>query len=234
MFAVVVNAVAIIAGAIIGILIKGLINEKISSAVLKALGAVTFFVGIKGALVGEKTLVLVVSIALGTMIGTIIDLDKYINKFGEFLKKKFVSNKKDSLNANFVEAFVTTSVLFAIGAMAILGSIDAGLKHDYSILFLKSAMDFTAAIMYGASLGIGVAFSSIIVFLFQGIIAIFAGSISFIAENEAMMNELTCVGSVVIMVLGLNLMGITKIKVANMLPAILIAPAIYSLISQII
>ena len=164
---------------------------------------------------------------------TCVDDDPIVYRMVEVLKKKFATKAKTS-NAKFVEAFVTTSVLFAVGAMAILGSINAGLKQDYSILFLKSTMDFVAAIMYGASLGIGVAFSSIIVFALQGSIALCASLISFIAENEGMMNELTCVGSIVIMVLGLNLMGITKIKVANMLPAIILVPIVYSIISSFI
>lgn len=231
MIAVAVNAFAIIIGAIIGVLIKSFISEKVSSAVLIALGAVTFIIGIQGALKGQNSLVLVMSIAIGTMIGTIIDIDKYINRLGEYLKKKFTGESETS-NAKFVEAFVTTSVLFAVGAMAVLGSINAGLKQDYNILFLKSTMDFVAAIMYGASLGIGVAFSSIIVFALQGSIVLCANLISFVAENEAMMNELTCVGSIVIMVLGLNLMGITKVKVINMLPAIILAPVVYSIIGS--
>ena len=234
MLGTIVNVVAIIAGAVIGILIKKNISEKVSTAVVTSLGVTTFFIGIKGALVGEKTLILVLSVAIGTMIGTIIDIDKYIGKFGEFLKKKFQKIIKDESSLKFVDAFVSASVLFGVGAMAILGSIDAGLKHNYEILFLKSVMDFTCAIMYGSTMGIGVAFSAITIFIVEGTLTICASFLTFLVENEPMMNEITATGNMLLIVLGLNLMGITKIKVANMLPAIILCPILYYFLGQVL
>lgn len=228
MFGVVVNAVAIAIGAIIGVLFRKILSEKITSAVMMAMGIATFLIGLKGALSAEKTLLLIFSIAMGTAIGTIIDIDKYINKLGEALKKVFVRN--DSGDSQFAEGFASASVLFAVGAMAVLGSISAGLNHDYSILFVKATLDFVASIMYAATLGIGVAFSSITVFLFQGIIAFFAGNLKFLADNAGMMNEFSAVGNILVMVIGLNLMGVIKVKVANMLPAIVLVVLFYSII----
>ena len=227
MLGVLVNTVAIAVGAIIGIFFKKVLSEKVTTAVMSAMGLATFIIGLKGAITVEKTLLLIASIAVGTAVGTLIDIDKYVNRLGEFLKKVFSGKNKNDSNSKFAEAFASTSILFAVGAMSVLGSINAGLKHDYNILFLKSAMDFVASIMYAASLGIGVAFSAITIFIFQGLIALFASHLSFLAENPGLMNEFSAVGNLLVMTIGLNLIGVTKIKVANMLPAIVVVLALY-------
>lgn len=228
MLGVIVNAAAIAIGAIIGVLFKKILSEKITSAVMVAMGIATFLIGLQGALKCEKTFLLILSIALGTAVGTIIDIDMHVNKLGEALKNVFV--KKDSGDSRFAEGFASASILFAVGAMAIFGSINAGLNHDYNILFIKSTLDFVAAIMYAATLGIGVAFSAITIFIFQGAIAIFAGSLKFLADNAGLMNEFAAVGNILVMVIGFNLMGVTKIKVANMLPAIVLVVLLYNLV----
>lgn len=226
MFGVFVNMAAIIVGGIIGTLFKKGIPEKISKCVMEVMGLVSIFIGIQGALKGEKTLVVLVAMILGTIIGTLIDIDSIINKFGKFLKKKFV-NEKSSSNAKFVDAFVSTSVLFGIGAMAILGSIDAGLRHDYHIFYLKSMMDGITSIMFATTMGIGVCFSSITILILQGSMTLFAGFLKSIAENVGMMNEITCCGNILIIAIGLNVIGLTKLKIANMLPAIILVPFMY-------
>lgn len=230
MIGVLVNTFAIAVGAIIGVIFKKALSEKVTSAVMTVMGIATFIIGLQVALKVEKTLLLVISIAVGTAIGTIIDIDKYVNRLGEYLKKVFASRNKGELNSKFAEAFASTSILFAVGAMSVLGSIDAGLKHDYNILFIKSAMDFVASIMYAASLGIGVAFSAITIFVFQGLVALFASNLKFLVDNPGMMNEFSAVGNLLVMTIGLNLMGVTKVKVANMLPAIVIVLILYKLI----
>lgn len=197
---------------------------------MQAMGLATFFIGIQGALKGEKTLVLIISIVVGTIIGTIIDIDRYFNLFGEYLKKKFVKRKsKNSKNELFVDAFANATVLFCVGALAILGSIDAGIKHDYNIFILKSTLDFVSSIMLSTSMGIGVAFSGISIFIYQGILTIFASNFQFLANNVGMMNELSCIGNVLIIAIGLNLLGVTKIKIANMLPGIFLSPLVFYL-----
>lgn len=125
---------------------------------------------------------------------------------------------------------IVNTAAIAIGAMAIFGSINAGLNNDYSVLFIKSTLDFVASIMYAATLGIGVAFSAITIFIFQGTIAIFAGSLKFLADNVGIMNEFSSVGNLLVMIIGLNLMGVTKIKVANMLPAIVLVVLFYNIV----
>lgn len=223
MLGVLVNAASIIAGSTLGLIFKKGIPEKISSSVMKALGIATFFIGIKSAMVEVNSLVVVISLAFGTIIGETIDIDKYVNEVGKLLKRKFAKKNKDD---KFVEAFVTTSVLYCVGAMVILGGIDAGIKHDYSIYFLKSMLDGFSAVIYSATLGIGVMFSAISVFIIQGLVVFLSQFLVFLSENEHMMGAITCVGNLMVMVIGLNLMEITKIKIANLLPAIIIAPII--------
>ena len=232
MLGVIVNVVAIAIGGIIGVLFKKILNEKLASNVMVALGVVTFIIGIKEALKYEKTLVFVLSIAIGTLIGNIIDIDKYVNRLGEFLKKTFVRNDKG--DSRFAEAFASTSILFAVGAMSVLGSINSGLKNDHSILFLKATLDGVASIMYASTLGIGVVFSALTILIFQGSIALLAGNLTFLLEDPSMMNEFSSVGNLLVMIIGLNLMGVTKIKVANMLPAIVVVIIIYKLTINIL
>ena len=232
MFGVFVNMATIVAGAIIGITVKKGIPKKVSDATMEIMGLISLFIGIQGALKGEKTLVVLISLVLGTVVGTMIDINKYVEGFGEFLKKKFASN--DSENAKFVDAFVTTSVLFGIGAMAILGSIEAGIKHEYSIFFLKSIMDFVSSVFYATTMGIGVAFSAITILVLQGSMTILASFIKPFADDVGLMNEVTCCGNILIMAIGLNVMGITKIKIANLLPSIILVPIIYYLYNLII
>ncbi|MBP3201804.1 MAG: DUF554 domain-containing protein [Lachnospiraceae bacterium] len=223
MIGVLVNVVAILVGAIIGVLFNKVLSEKITSAVMMSLGIVTFIIGIKTALKIQNELLLTLSVA----IGTIIDIDKYVNDLGEFFKKSFAKNANDS---RFAEAFASASILFAVGAMSVLGSIEAGLNHDYSVLFLKSTLDFCAALIYGSTLGIGVAFSSFTILVFEGLIALFAGSLTFLAKDELLMNEFSAVGNLLVMMIGLNLMGVTKVKLANMLPSIVMVVVLYSFI----
>ncbi len=230
MLGVIVNVLAIAVGGTLGVLFKKVLSERITQAMMMTLGLATFVIGLQGALKVEKHLLFVISLALGTAIGTIIDIDKYVNMFGDFLKKIFMSKSKNESNEKFAEAFANASILFAVGAMAVLGSINAGLKHDYNILFLKSTLDFVAAVMYASIFGIGVAFSSITILLFEGGIALFSSLLSFLAENDAMMNEFSAVGNLLVMVIGLNLIGATKVKLANMLPSIVVVVILYRLV----
>lgn len=221
------NMAAIVVGGIIGVFAGSRFPEKLSKAILETMGVFTIFIGIKGAFVGEKSFVCLIALVAGTIIGTLIDLDMFVNKLGEFLKKKFSSNKSDN---TFVEGFVNASVLFGIGAMAILGSIDAGIRHDFNILLLKSAMDFVSAIVFATTLGIGVCFSAVTILVLEGGMTLLAGVIKPLAENQALMNEIACCGNILIMIIGFNMLKLTKIKVANMLPAVVLVPIVFFMI----
>lgn len=233
MLGTIVNSIAIILGAGIGICAGKILPQKITTAVMEAMGLATVFIGIQGALKGEKAIVLIISIVFGTVVGTFIDIDKYINMLGEFLRKNIAGRAKN-FDEKFVNGFVNASVLFGVGAMAIMGSIEAGIKHDYNILFLKSTMDFVSAVMLSASMGVGVMFSAIIIFVLQGSMTIFASLLKILVENEEMLNEISCVGNILIIAIGLNIMGVTKLKVANMVPAIILSPLIYFIIVDVI
>ena len=216
----IVNAVAIVIGSLIGLLLKKGIPKRITDSVMKALGLCTVFIGIKGLLSGENVLVLIISMVLGTLIGEGIDLDLRINRLGEWVELKF---KKDGgkKSPRIAEGFVTATLLFCVGAMAIVGSLQSGLTGDHEMIYTKSLLDFIASIIFASTLGFGVIFSAITVLIYQGSIVLLS---SWIAPflTDATIGEMTAVGSLIIFALGLNIIGITKIKVMNLVPAIFI------------
>lgn len=229
MLGVIVNSVAVIIGSLLGLLFKKGINEKLSSAVMVGVGLCTIYIGIDGMLVDTNPLVAIVSIVIGAVIGTLIDIDKALNGFGDKLSALLSKKGEDS----FTQGFVASSLLFCVGAMAIVGSITAGLTGDNTTLFTKSILDFTAAIMFSSTFGIGVVFSIIPLTLYQGLIAICAGFLDPVLTDGAI-NAISCTGSIIIMGLGLNITGISKFKIANYLPAIILAPFVYYLFELII
>lgn len=230
MLGVLINSVAVVIGSLIGLIFKNKISEKVSKPVMIGLGVCILYIGISGSLKGDNVLIAISSIVLGIIIGTILKIDDSINKLANKIESKF--KKKDS-NESLAEGMVTATLLFCVGAMTITGSIQAGLSGDNSILITKAILDLVSAIMLSASLGKGVLLSSISLFISQGILVLLAG---FIAPymNDSVINEITCVGSLLIILIGTNLMGITKIKVADFLPAIIFVPIIYYLSNFII
>lgn len=222
MLGTIVNAVAIIIGSLIGITIKKGIPKKISDIVMKGVGLCVLYIGISGALQGNNTLVLVISMALGAVIGQLLDLDLRLERLGDFLSKKFKS--KDESNT-VGEGFVTASLLFCVGAMAIVGPLQSGLSGDNSTLYTKSILDGIASIIFASQFGLGVILSSVAVFIYQDVIAVLATWIAPLLTDLAIA-EMTCSGSVIIIALALNVLGITKIKVMNLVPAIFLSPLV--------
>ena len=221
-----VNATAIVAGGLIGIH-AGKMLGRYQEEVSKALKLVVVLIGIQMALKGENMLITFGSLVIGIIIGEILNLVERINSAGlglASLVNKFGSNVGAS---QFQEGFVTTSMIYCVGAMAILGSIQDGLTGNADILYLKSALDGISAIMFAASWGLGVVFSALSVFLYQGMITILAQQVSGIFTPH-MINEVTAVGGVAIMALGLKMLEIVDVKIANWLPAIFVAMALAS------
>ena len=228
MIGVLVNTATVIIGSLIGLLLKKGIPEKFTDAVMIGIGLCTVYIGVSGALQGENTLILIISIVIGSIIGTGIDLDQKISNLGQWVGDRF--RKTEGNSHSVAEGFVTGCLFFCIGAMTVVGSLNAGLTGDNEMLFTKSLLDFIASAMLSVSLGIGVLFSAAFVFAFQGSIVLLAGFLQPILTDAAIA-EITCAGSLMILALGLNIIGITKIKVANYLPAIVVAPILNWMLS---
>ncbi|MBZ9690815.1 DUF554 domain-containing protein [Clostridium botulinum] len=231
MFGTIVNCTCIIGGCLIGLLLKGKLSDKISSTIMNGLALCALYIGISGALKGEDTLQIIICIATGALIGELIDIDKRLNYLGKIIERRLncrnTTKKEDTGEVSIAEGFVTASLLFCVGAMAIVGALESGLRGDYTILFAKSVLDGVSAIIFTSSLGIGVMLSSMVVFIYQGIITILAGGISTIL-NDVIIANMSAVGSILIIGLSFNILGISKIRVANMIPAIFI-PIIFGL-----
>lgn len=225
MIAAVVNALAVFVGSLIGILFKKGIGENLQKAIMKAMGLITLLIAFQSALKTQDTLCVIMCLVFGTIIGELLKIDNGINSVGDVLKNKLA--KGGEQNSKFTEGFVTTSILFCVGSMTILGSLQAGVNHDYSIIFSKSVMDFVSSIVFGAAMGFGVTCTSIFVLVFQGGLTLAAGALSGVL-TDAIVTEMTAVGGVILIGLGFNILelGKTPIKVANMLPAIFL-PAAY-------
>ncbi len=212
-----INVALVVVGGCLGLLLKKGLPERVSDAVMKALGLCVLLIGIDGCLKGENTLVTVISMAVGTIIGSVIDLDKHLNNFAGKIEKKL--NKKSDGKSNFAQGFVTATLLYCVGAMAIVGSLDSGILGDYSTLATKSVIDGVSSIILASTLGFGVVMSCVPVFLYQGSITLLAGVVAPFL-NDYTVGEMTCAGSLLIIAIALNMMKITNIKVMNSLPAV--------------
>jgi uncharacterized membrane protein YqgA involved in biofilm formation len=213
-------------GSCIGLLFKKGIPERVSRAAMIGLGACTLYIGISGSLCGENVLILIASVVLGAIVGTLLNIDGAINRLAAGVEKKF---KRNGSQVSLAEGLVSATLLFCVGSMTVTGSIQAGLTGDNSILITKAMLDLFSSMMLASSLGFGVLLSAVTVFLIQGGLVLLAGLISPLMTVSAV-NEMTCAGSLLIVMIGTNLMGITKIKVADFLPAILLAPVICNLL----
>lgn len=218
------NTAAIIGGSLFGLLLKGGIPEKINDTVMKGLALFVMLIGISGALKTENMILAILSIVIGGIAGEIIDIDKRLQKFGDIVEKKFKGR-----GGKISEAFVTSSLLFCVGAMAIVGSLESGLTGNHKLLLTKSVLDGVSAIIFTSSMGIGVLLSSAAVFIYQGFITLAASVLKSVLV-ASVINEMTAVGSLLIIGMGLNMLGTTKIKAANLLPAIFI-PVLYQIFS---
>lgn len=223
MLGVIVNTATVLLGSLVGLLFKNGISKRFTDAVMLGIGLCTVYLGISGTLKGNNAIILIISIAIGAIIGTWLDLDKQINRFGIWIESRFKKSAGGSVS--IAEGFVTASLLFCIGAMTIVGSLNAGLTGDNEMLFTKSILDLISSMILSISLGIGVMFSAAFVFVFQGSLVMLARFLQPILTDSAIA-EITCAGSLMILALGLNILGITKIKVANYLPALVIVPIV--------
>lgn len=198
MIGVIVNVITVILGSSIGLLFKKGIPERVTKAAMIGLGACTLYIGISGSLVGENTLILIVSVVLGAIVGTLLNIDGAINRLAGKVEEKF---KKDGKGVSVAEGLVSSTLLFCVGSMTVTGSIQAGLTGDNSVLITKAMLDLVSSMMLASSLGIGVMLSSVAVFVIQGGLVLLAGLISPVMSAGAI-NEMTCAGSILIIMIG--------------------------------
>ena len=225
---VIVNTGTVLAGSLLGLLFKKGIPEKVSRAVMIALGLFTLYIGIDGALGTQSPLIVVASLVLGAIVGTLLNIDGAINRLGLWAERKF--KRGDGETVSIAEGFMTASLLFCVGAMTVNGAIEAGVKGVNTLFFTKALMDLVSSAMLASGLGFGVLLSAVFVLVFQGLLVLLAGWIAPVLTPAAIA-EMTAAGSLIMVALGLNLLGVTKIKVADYLPAIVFAPVICWIVS---
>ena len=223
-----INTAAVAAGGLLGLLIKKGIKQQMQDTLMQACGVSVIFIGIAGALSkmlvfkdgsfeSQGTMLLVISLVLGSILGAWIDVEEKMEHIGEKIKMA-VRAKNDT---HFVDGFVNVSLIICVGAMAIVGSIQDGISGDYSILATKAVLDFVIVMIFASTYGIGAAFSAILIFLYQGGITLLAALFGSFA-SEAVISDLSYVGSVLIFCVGVNVAFGKRIKVGNMLPALLV------------
>ena len=214
----IVNVIAILVGGLIGLLLNKGVPEKLTGALMTGVGFCVLYIGIDGCLAGENTLVAVLSVVLGAVVGTLLDLDGRMHRLGEKVEARF--SKKSGSGGRLAQGFVSASLLFCVGTMAIVGSLQSGLQGNHEMLYLKSVLDAISSIVFGATLGVGVMLSGVTVFVYQGSITLLAQLVAPYL-NGAVIAEMNCVGSLLIIGLALNLLKISDIKVENFVPAVL-------------
>lgn len=220
MIGTIANALAIVVGGIIGLLFKNVIPEKTSEALLKTSGLAVVAIGITLVSAGENFTLLIISLILGTIIGEFIDIEGKLDKFGAFVESK-MKNKE----SNIALGFVTCTLVYCVGSLAIVGSIQSGLTGNHEILFSKAVLDGITAVTFAATMGVGVVLSGISVLIYQGAITILASLMQSLL-SPIVVGEMTAIGGVIIMGIGLNFLIANRIKVGNLLPSIFI-PIIY-------
>jgi uncharacterized protein len=227
MLGTIVNTLAIITGSLIGLLFKGGIPEKYSKTIMHAIGLAVVLIGLKTALKTDDILIIIISLALGSVLGEFLRIEDRLQQFGKWIGR-LVSGDNDGV----AKGFVTASLIYCVGAMAIVGALESGLSGNHQTLFAKSLLDGIGSILFASTLGIGVLFSAVSVFLYQGAITLGASTLKQFL-TPPVVAQMSAVGGLLIMAIGLNLLEIKKLKIGNMLPAIFI-PLVYQILKQFV
>ena len=227
MLGAIVNTLTVIAGSAIGLFCKKGIPQKYADRIMQAIALATIVIGIQGALETESVIILIIALVLGVALGTWLDIDGKLNRLGSLADRLF-PHKEGSPSA--AAGFVAASLLMCVGTMTIVGAIKAGIQGDNTLLFTKSVMDFISGIFLTVSLGFGVMLSAVTILVLEGGIALLASLLSPIF-TEAIILSISSCGSVLILALGLDILGVVKLKVADFLPAIVFAPIITAIVS---
>ena len=228
MLATIINSAAIVLGSLIGILFKQRINTRITRSLVTALALAVAVLGIMGAIQTKDSLGMVICIAVGTLLGELLDLDGKLEALAQLLRRLVAPG--EAASGSFTQGFISATLTFCIGSMAIMGSMQAGISGDMSILLSKSVIDCITAVSFATALGIGVAFSALPILVYQGGITLLAAVIApFLAQS--VINEVSAVGSIMMIGIAINLLELRKIPVANMLPAMFL-PVLYQPLAQ--
>jgi len=226
-----INIAAILIGGTIGLIFGARIPEKFKNTVIAGMGLFTAAMGLQMFFKSENQLIVLGAIIIGAMLGEWIGIEDWLQALGQTLEKRFSRDTETGSGSKFVRGFMVASLLYCIGPMAILGSIQDGLTGDYKLLAVKSTLDGFASIAFASTLGVGVMFSSLIILVYQGGISLLAGQLSAIV-TDPMMAEMTATGGVILMGVAFNnLLELKKIRVGNFLPALAVAPLIVWVLS---
>jgi len=212
-----INAGAVIVGSLVGLVFHTRLPRRLTEVAFQGIGLFTLFIGFTMAAKTQHLLVLIFSIVLGAIAGELAGIDRHLNRFGDWLKTRL-----ESANARFTEGMVAAFLLFCLGSMTVLGAIEEGLGARPNLLIAKSVLDGFASVALAASLGAGVLFSVIPLLVYQGALTVFAGSLRPVL-SDPVVNEVTAVGGLILLGLGINILEIRQLKVLNMLPALVIA-----------
>lgn len=210
-----VNGGAIVVGGLLGTFGGELMPEKMRQTVLGATALVSMGIGISGAIGSSNQLIPILSLVIGAVIGELLHIEDGVTRAGDWLQKRF------GKSGSITEGFVTGSLVFAAGAMAVMGALESGLKNDHTILMTKSVIDMAGSVAFAGSLGIGVAFSALSILVLEGTVALLASLLTGVL-TEAVITEISVTGSLLIIGIGLNVLGLTKLRIMNMAPALLL------------
>ena len=209
-----INGAAIVAGGVAGTFGGKLMPQRMKETVLAATALISIGIGVSGLGSSNNQLIPILSLVLGTIIGELLNIDAAVNKLGENLQKRFSGSR-------VTEGFVTGSLVFAVGAMAVMGALESGLKNDHTILMTKSVIDMAGSVAFAGSLGIGVAFSALSILVLEGTVTLLASLLTGVL-TDAVITEISVTGSLIIIGVGLNVLGLTKLRIMNMTPALLL------------
>lgn len=224
-----INCAAIILGSAFGLLLRRGMKDSIAKTVMQGVGMSVILIGVTGAIETSNTLLVILSMVIGGVVGAWINIDEKMNQLGAWAQKKLT--RSDDESNTFAKGFVTASLVYCVGAMAVVGALDSGIRGDHSTLIAKAALDGITAIIFSSSLGIGVMLSAVPVLIYQGAIALLGNAIAPLL-SDVVVQEMSAVGGLLIMGIGVNMLLEKDIKVANLLPAILI-PFLYYPIAQL-
>ena len=226
MLGTIVNGLAIIAGSLLGLLFSKGIPDNYKEIILSAVGLSVVLIGVKSALVSDSLMVIIFSLVLGALIGEAMKIEKRLGDLGDFFESRIAAKSSDS--SSFSRGFVTASLVFCVGSMAIVGSLESGLTGNHQTLFAKSVLDGVTSVIFASTMGLGVMFSSVAVFLYQGMITLTAVFMKNFLVAETI-EQMTSVGGMLIVAIGFNMLKITAIRVGNLIPAIFLPLGYFAL-----